>query len=356
MDERVEERLHDLKASGRPPQEALAGLGKVLAKAWDSESFGSLGPRPRHRRFRDRAHRTAHSRSPARDPGAHHPAFGRRILALARGLSSAPLSEERVSVRPAEAKELHTRLLKCALEMPDARGLAPRAGRRRLCKSHRGFRTVRFGARSLARVKVLVANFRVRFDVYPAALRVLSEWTDMEPDTRRLICHWHVQLADPLYRAFTGDYLAVRRLGPRPAVSRDLVVAWVGQEGIPRWSLATRIQFASKLLSTAFSAGLVGSNKDPRPLLLPQVSDDALTYLLYLLREVEFSGTLLDNPYLASVGLGGSILEERLRGLSALSFRRQGDLVDFGWSFPDLAAWASSAVHPPHPVAAGGRS
>ena len=61
------------------------------------------------------------------------------------------------------------------------------------------------------------------------------------------------------------------------------------------------------------------------------VGDLPLTYLLYLLREVEFAGTLLENPYLASVGLSGDELGRRLRGLTALQFIRQGSLVDFGW-------------------------
>ena len=97
-----------------------------------------------------------------------------------------------------------------------------------------------------------------------------------------------------------------------------------------------RIQFASKLLSAAYSATVVTSNRDPRPIGMPRVPDEALEYLLYLLRETEFEGSLLDNPYLSSVGLEGAILEERLRGLPGLAFRRQGDLIDFGWRHHDL--------------------
>jgi len=40
----------------------------------------------------------------------------------------------------------------------------------------------------------------------------------MEPEARRVICHWHLQLTDPLYRSFTGGYLAERRAGTRPEV------------------------------------------------------------------------------------------------------------------------------------------
>ena len=125
----------------------------------------------------------------------------------------------------------------------------------------------------------------------------------MDPGTRRLICHWHVQLADPLYRAFTGRFLPERHERSKPDVTRDLAVAWVGEQVERRWTMSTRIQFGSKLLSSAFAAGLVASNRDPRALQYPRVADEALTYLMYLLREVDFAGTLLDNPYTASVGL-----------------------------------------------------
>jgi hypothetical protein len=104
--------------------------------------------------------------------------------------------------------------------------------------------------------------------------------------------------------------------------------------------MSTRIQFASKLLSAAFSAGLVARNRDPRPLVIPRVRDDAIEYLMYLLREVKFEGTLLKNPYIASVGLEGLSLQDRLRHLPGMAFKRQGGHVEFGWCYPDLRAWA----------------
>jgi hypothetical protein len=157
-----------------------------------------------------------------------------------------------------------------------------------------------------------------------------------------------------MYRSFTGSYLVARHGGPRPTVTHDLAVAWVSEQDSGRWNMATRIQFASKLLSAAHGAGRIGSTRDPRPLLFPQVGEHALTYVLYLLRGVNFSGTLLENPYLASVGLQRSTLEDRLRGLSALRYRRQGDLVDFGWRHDGLEECAASALSVPPRARAGG--
>jgi hypothetical protein len=41
MDERLDERLQDLKASGKEPLAALPGLGEVLADGWRPERFAS---------------------------------------------------------------------------------------------------------------------------------------------------------------------------------------------------------------------------------------------------------------------------------------------------------------------------
>jgi hypothetical protein len=88
-----------------------------------------------------------------------------------------------------------------------------------------------------------------------------------------LVCHWHLQLSDPLYRDFTGAFLvAASRPAAAAGDAATCVVTWVGEQGPGRWTMSTRIQFASKLLSAAYSAGLVASNRDPRPLVFPLVS------------------------------------------------------------------------------------
>lgn len=244
-----------------------------------------------------------------------------------------------MSERPTEERVLHTRLMKCALEVEESRAYWQRVEPGKAVTAQEAFESWWFGSLSLPATRVLLTNLRARFDAFPPSLRVLHAWADMDPGTRVLLCHWHLQLSDPLYRVFTGDWLVKRREGPQPAVTRDVVFQWVGEQGPGRWTVASRIQIASKLLSSAYAAGLVGGNRDPRPLVLPRVPDDALTYLLHLLRAVDFEGTLLNNPYLRSVGLAGALLEDRLRGLSSLTFRRQGSLVDFEWHHAGLEDW-----------------
>jgi len=259
-----------------------------------------------------------------------------------------------MSERPREVTQAHGRLLKCTLETDASRAYWAHSSSGDNATAKRAFDEYWFGARSLMRVEELMSNMRVRFEAFPSALDTLRRWPGMSPDARRLICHWHLQLTDPLYRGFTTDYLAQRLEGARAEITQDIVVGWVQQQAGDRWSMATRIQYASKLLSAAFAAGFLTTRRDPRPISLPRVPDDALEYLMYLLREVEIAGSLVDNPYLASVGLKGAALAERLRRLPGMLFRRQGDLLDFGWHYPDLRAWADANFDPVEMRFAGG--
>ena len=176
----------------------------------------------------------------------------------------------------------------CTAEVEDARAYWQHTDGSAPVDAKTAFDQYWFGARSLARVEVLLANFRQRFDAYPPSLSVLHRWAVMSPDSRRLICHWHLQLSDPIYRAFTGTFLVERRSMRDARVDRDVVLRWVRTQFPERWSETTCAQFASKLLSAASEAGLVSAKRDPRKLLFPKVPDLALTYLLYLLRNTRF--------------------------------------------------------------------
>lgn len=249
-----------------------------------------------------------------------------------------------MNLQSAEETVSRHRLLKCTLEVDGSRAYWAYRAISADPSAKRAFDEYWFGARSLKRIGELLTSFRARYDAFPACIEVLHTWAAMPPDTRRNICHWHLQLAEPLYRRFAGEFLCARRESARAEVTHDIAVRWVVEQGGGRWAMSTAIQFASKLLSSAYSAGLIGTKVDPRPLLIPRVSDHALAYLLYLLRDVRIEGTLLENPYLASVGLEAAGLTDRLRKLGGLTFRKQGDVVDFGWEYPNLSAWAHATV------------
>ncbi len=244
----------------------------------------------------------------------------------------------------AEASEMSARLTKCGIEIDECRAWWAHADRSGSVTTQKVFDEYWFGAKSLARIEVLIRSLRLRFDAFPAALQTLYHWPHMSAETRRLICHWHLQLADPLYRSFSGEFLPERRSLPTCDVTRSMVVAWVGRMTGEAWRLPTRTQFATNALSAAVSAGLVAGKRDPRAVVLPPVPGEALGYILHLLRDIQFKGTLLDNPYLSSVGLVGPTLEDRLRSLPGIHLRRQGDLVDFSWDFADLNSWRREVV------------
>lgn len=245
------------------------------------------------------------------------------------------------AARPREEGRLHTRVLKCTLEVANSRIFWAESLAAEPMQAEAAFEAGWFGHRSLTRMRELLTNLRARYGAFPAALQVLHRWQGMGGDTQKLICHWHLQLSDPLYRLFSGAFLPDRLVQGQPTVSKQQVVIWLGDAGGGRWSGSTRLQLASKLLSAAHSAGLIRGKRDPRPIVFPLVPDDALTYLLHLLREVDFEGTVVANPYLRSVGLEGSLLNDRLKRLPDLRYGRQGDLVDMGWKHRDLADWAA---------------
>ncbi len=259
-------------------------------------------------------------------------------------ISSQPASSR--EGRPSEATEVHTRILRLALGIEESRSYwehvdpsVPTSDRAIVAFEQRWF-----GSKSLERIRFLLSSFADRYDAFPEALGILRRWSSMDASTRQVVAHLHLQLSDPLYRRFTGTFLVERRALRDPKVDRDIALRWVKNEFPDRWSEATSVQFASKLLSAASEAGLISPKRDPRALLLPKVPDLALAYLLYLLRGVRFAGTLTENPYLASVGLVEGFLDQRLRALPGITFRRMGHLTEFEWGSPTLTAWAETTL------------
>lgn len=242
-----------------------------------------------------------------------------------------------------EVTAVHSQILRVTLEAEHARawwGLA-RPDLPLEQEAALAFSAYWFGAKSMPRIRNLLAAFRLRFAAYPQALEVLRMWTDIDRDCRDAVCHWHVQLTDPLYRAFTGEFLPERRMRGRGDVGREAVLRWIAErDGERRWSATTRVGFASKLMSVAHAAGLLETTRDPRPIVTPTIPGRAVAYLMYLLRSVRFEGRLHDNPYLRSVGLEGGLLDDRLRTVPGVGLRRVGDLVELDWRYPGLLGWA----------------
>ena len=246
----------------------------------------------------------------------------------------------------AEVQQFHTRLLRVSLAIEESRAYWKyvKLGFPKEKQATIAFEERWFGSRSMDRVRRLLSEFNHRYDAYPIALTILSQWQPDDPITRQNICHWQMQLSDPTYRTFTGIFLEQRRHQPNPSLDRDVVARWVSGQLKAEWSSATIQRMAAGLLASATDAGLCSETPGIRSLKYPKVTDEALVYWLYFLRCLSFEGSILENPYLASVGLSEGFLEQRLRRLPGLAFSRMGDLHEFGWQFPDLETWAIQAL------------
>lgn len=245
-----------------------------------------------------------------------------------------------------ESNQFHTRLLRISLAVEESRAywehLKIDIPKDKLPVV--AFEERWFGSKSMARVRSLLVEFSHRFAAYPSSLTVLRLWQPNDPITRQNICHWHLQLTDPIYRNFTSVFLEQRRQQENANIDRDIVARWVTQQLETEWSAATTLRMATGLIAACADAGLCSENVGKRQLKYPKITDEALAYWLYFLQHLSFTGTLLDNPYFKSVGLSDSLLEQRLRSLPGITFKRMGELYDFGWQYPDLKTWAIASL------------
>jgi len=240
--------------------------------------------------------------------------------------------------RPSEVTVVHTRILRCMLAVDDCYAYwrkvdtsVPLDQRARVAFERRWF-----GTKSEARLRTIMTDMVERFDAFPEALALLQRLGSVPAVLRPWICHLHTQLADPIYRRFTGDLLPERRKQGLLAIDRDTVARWVDALEPGRWTASTCIKFGSNLLSAAGEAGLVVGRRDARRIATEAGPDVIVGYALYLLRNVSNAGSLTDNPYLRSIGVGGGRLPARIPGVRVAEL---GGVVDVTWGYPDLTAW-----------------
>ncbi len=240
----------------------------------------------------------------------------------------------------------HTGLLRLALALEDSRAyldhFRPEIPAKKLAET--AFEERWFGNKSMARIKLILNDFRKRYNAYPPAFVVLHRWKPADPNIRKNLCHWHLQLSDPIYRDLSGVFLVQRRERIDAALSRDIVAKWLHERTGNRWAMTTIRRISENLVTSLAEAGLCSPNNRDRKPAYPAVPDVSLAYLLYLLRHMKFNGTLLSNPYLASVGLSDEFLENRLRRLPSLNYKRMSGVHDFGWEYDNIGDWAAHTL------------
>lgn len=196
-----------------------------------------------------------------------------------------------------------------------------------------------FGTKSEARVRTLMTDMIERFDVYPEALALFRRLGTVPSNLRPFLCHVHTQLADPVYRGFTGELLPTRREQGLTAIDRDTVARWVDGLQAGRWGASTCLKFASNLLATALDVGLVSGRRDPRKLPPLHVPDEILGYVLYLLRDVRIDGSITDNAYLRSLGVTKAAFHSFAARIPGIRFAELGGVIELAWIEPSLTAW-----------------
>lgn len=248
-----------------------------------------------------------------------------------------------IAADAAEQSEVHTRILRVMLAVDDcvAYWRAADVGGTLGERVERAYAEHWFGTKSEARVRTLLKDMELRFDVYPEALQALRRWQPAR-ELAPWVCHLHTQLADPVYRAFTGDYLPERAAQGYATVDRETVGAWVQDTWPDRWAAATAKKFGGNLLSSAHAAGLVAGRKDPRELKPVRAPAAAIEYAVFVLRRVKTAADLLDSPYLRSLGATTARLPDVFRELRHVSLHSLGNVNDVRWKLPDLAAWVSA--------------
>lgn len=254
---------------------------------------------------------------------------------------SASRVEEARRERPVESTEVHTRILRCMLAADDclaywrhADGAVPVADRSRVAFEQRWF-----GTKSEARVRTIMTDMIERFDAYPESLALFHRLGRIPAGLRVWLCHLHTQLADPVYRAFSGELLPRRREEGRTTIDRATVARWVETSHPGRWSAVTCMKFASNLLATALDVDLVRGRRDPRQLPHPSAPPVIVAYALYLLRGVEIEGSLTENPYLRSLGLRTEALGRLSATLPGVRIAELGGIAEITFEEASLTAW-----------------
>ena len=136
---------------------------------------------------------------------------------------------------------------------------------------------------SKARSNYLVGQMEKRFP-FPSR-ELLGFRARPEPQQNLLVCHWHLQLSDPLYRSFCSNFLIGCWSNPTTSVSLEASTRWVEKQEIAhKWQASTIRRMASGLLSAASEAGLCSAKgRGERELRLPLVKPEDIDYLKALL-------------------------------------------------------------------------
>lgn len=241
---------------------------------------------------------------------------------------------------PQEVREIHTRLLRLGMAVEESRAYWRKyqPGQARKEATEQAFEERWFGAKSYKRVEYLIFSLGTRFEGFVDKLKA---WDPEEKQDRCWVCHFHLQFTDPLYRLFSDGYLSRRLERSQPSVENLSALEWLEELAPGRWAAATAERLVSGLSSCLTEAGFCRGRKSPRAISIPPISDTSLAYLLYFLKDAEFEGRLLTNPYIGGTRLGPD-LNLRLKKLPGIEFQSRGDVSTIGWKHETFQDWLAA--------------
>ncbi len=214
----------------------------------------------------------------------------------------------------------HTGLLRMGLEVEASRLFWTQANNLETSRARRARAQAEgwYPDFSEARLRYVLAELERRFP--PAARTALRAWRPEQQSA--LVCHWHLQWSDPLYRDFTSSYLVTAWAMPHHGVGVSDVEGWLFQRRTHLdWSPSTRRRLASGLLGAATEAGFLSGNGRRRELRTVSVDRTSLAYLRAFLAEQE------NEPAGEEIFLSGTV------GTSSDVRPRSYDLAAFSASF-----------------------
>ncbi len=203
-----------------------------------------------------------------------------------------------------EVNQEHTGLLRMGLEVDSSVTFWSRAepGESASARRSRAIAEGWFSGLSEVRQKYLLSELGKRFP--DGVLPALKAWKPEQESQSSLVCHWHLQWSDPLYRVFCTDFWVSRWASPEATIDNKAVQGWLEKRGSHTdWSPSTLRRLASGLLSAVTDAGLCqGSGKNRRELRVLQATPKSLAYLMAFLSQQADTG-VSEDAYLCGISV-----------------------------------------------------
>jgi hypothetical protein len=173
----------------------------------------------------------------------------------------------------------------------------------------------------------LIPAFHSRFGNYPEMVNVIQNGITkgLESYDFKMICNFHIQISDPYYRWFSGDYIPNRLDNGLQEITSTTTAVDFNTKFKKNIKANTLKHFAVNLLNSANDTGLLKGTK-LRVTQTPTVTVFFLGYLIYTLGSFDFPmADLINSPFIKS------IISEKPRLRSLLTEGQHKGWWEYNW-------------------------